>query len=116
MSIGLRCILLIGALIVLFFMLNKIRQERVKIEYSLFWIFFSIIMVILGAFPVISYKTAALIGVTSPVNIVYLVIICVLLIKMFFMTIQISHLENKIDSIAERVALDKIDRDGEQNQ
>ena len=114
MSIGLRCLLLIGALAVLFFMLKKIRQERVKIEHSIFWIFFSVIMVVLGAFPVISYKAAELIGVISPVNIVYLVIIGILLIKMFFMTIQISHLENKIDSVAERVALDKIERDEKQ--
>ena len=43
---------------------------------------------------------------------VYLVIIFVLIVKMFFMTLQISQLEHKIEALVQQIAIDrKIDKD-----
>ena len=94
------------------FMIKRIRQSKVKIEYTVFWIVFSSVLVIMGVFPGIFYKISRLIGFQSPINMVYLVIIFVLIVKAFFMTIQISQLENKIDSLTQKIAIDrKIDKD-----
>ena len=112
MSSYLRILLIVGALLLMGFMLKRIRQSKLKIEYTIFWIAFSGILVLMGIFPELFYWISDLIGFQSPISMVYLVIIFVLIVKMFFMTIQISQLENKIDSLTQQVAIDrKIDSD-----
>jgi len=107
MSIILRVLLIVGALLLMAFMLKRIRQSKLKIEYTIFWIVFSGILVLMGIFPKVFYWISGLIGFQSPINMIYLVIIFVLIVKMFFMTIQISQLENKIDSLTQQVAIDR---------
>lgn len=107
MSGFLRIILIVGAICVLAFMIKRIRQSKLKIEYTVFWIVFSSVLVIMGVFPGIFYRISRLIGFQSPINMVYLVIIFVLIVKAFFMTIQISQLENKIDSLTQKIAIDR---------
>ena len=117
MSIFLRILLIAGALLLMGFMLKRIRQSKLKIEYTIFWIAFSGILVLMGIFPKLFYWISDLIGFRSPINMVYLVIIFVLIVKMFFMTIQISQLENKIDNLTQQVAIDrKNDSDKQQKK
>lgn len=112
MSVILRVILIVSAVMLLAFMLNKIRQAKMKIEYTIFWIGFASVLVIMGIFPQIFYAVSKFIGFQSPISMVYLVIIFVLILKSFFMTIHISQLENKIDSLVQEIAIDKkLERD-----
>lgn len=105
MSGLLRVLLIVCAISLLFFVLNKIRQAKMKIEYTVFWILFSSILVVMGIFPRLFYKISDFIGFQSPISMVFLVIIFVLIIKSFFMTIQISQLENKIDNLVQQIAI-----------
>ena len=107
MSVLLRVLLIAGAILMLVFMLNKIRQARMKIEYTVFWVAFSSILILMGMFPSLFYVISDFIGFQSPISMVYLVVIFVLIIKSFFMTIHISQLENKIDSLVQQVAIEK---------
>lgn len=114
MTFLIRILLVISAVLMLAFMLKRIRQAKLKIEYTIFWIAFSTILVLMGIFPKVLYWISNLIGFQSPISMVFLVIIFVLIIKMFFMTIQISQLENKVDALAQQIAIDrKIDKDTE---
>lgn len=115
MSIYIRVLLLIGAVLMLAFMLKKIRQSKLKIEYIIFWLAFSTLLVFMGIFPqVVSWISKSL-GFQAPINLVFLLIIFVLIIKLFFNTLQISALENKVDSLTQQIAIErKIDRDQEE--
>ena len=62
MSGLLRVLLVIGAILMLIFMLKKIRMAKLKIEYSVFWISFASILVIMGVFPKIFYEISDFIG------------------------------------------------------
>ena len=89
MSGLLRILLIVSAVLMLLFMLRKIRQSKLKIEYTVFWILFASILTIMGIFPKVFYKISDFIGFQSPISMVFLVVIFVLIIRMFFMTIQI---------------------------
>lgn len=107
-----RILLIVSAILLLVYMLKKIRVAKLKIEYTLFWIAFSSFLVLMGVFPKLFYMISRVIGFKSPISMVYLLIIFVLIVKMFLMTLQISQLENKIDSLAQQIAIDrKIDKD-----
>lgn len=107
MSVYIRVLLIVGAIALLAFMLKRIRQSKLKIEYTVFWIVFSVILVFMGLFPQVVSAIADMLGFQSAVNMVFLIIIFILIVKMFFNTIQISALENKIDSLAQQIAIDR---------
>lgn len=107
MSIFIRILLVVGAIVLLAFMLRKIRLAKLKIEYTVFWIGFSCILVIMGVFPQIMSAISEFLGFKSTVNMVYVIVIFVLIVKLFYNTIQISALENKVDSLAQQIAIDR---------
>lgn len=105
MSIGVRAILILFSILTLFYIIGKIRQSKLQIEYSLFWIGFSVVLIIISIFPQIIYWFTDLIGIQSPVNFVFLVIIFILLIKSFMTTIELSHLESRLNTLVQEIAL-----------
>lgn len=107
MGVVLRIILILGAVLLFWFMIKKIRQAKMKIEHTIFWLIFSAVLILIGAFPQIIYIVSDWIGFQSPVNMVFLVIIFILIVKNFLATIQISHLENKVDNLAQQIAIEK---------
>lgn len=112
MSGALRILIILGAVFLMVFMIKKIRQAKVKIEYTVFWIIFSGILVLMGIFPQLFYWVSELLGFQAPINMIYLVIIFVLIVKLFLISVQISQLENKVDSLTQQVAIDrKVDKE-----
>ena len=112
MSGALRILMILGAVFLMVFMIKKIRQAEVKIEYTVFWIIFSGILALMGIFPQLFYWVSELLGFQAPINMIYLVIIFVLIVKLFLISVQISQLENKVDSLTQQVAIDrKVDKE-----
>lgn len=112
MSAILRVFIIIGAFCLLIYILKKIRQSKLKIEYTIFWILFSLVLVLMGIFPKVFYFISRIIGFQAPINMIFLVIIFVLIVKLFLTSMQISKLENKVDSLTQQIAIDrKIDKE-----
>lgn len=107
MSGIIRILLIIGAILLFLYMIKKIRQSKVKIEALIFWLAFSILLIFMGIFSSVVYWVSDLLGFQSPISFVFLVIIFILIVKNFFMTIQISQLEHKVDELTQRIAIDR---------
>lgn len=106
MTITLRIVLIIASICTTFYMLRKIRQSKAQIEDSIFWFAFSLFLIILSIFPQIADFAAKLLGIQSTVNFLFLFMIFVLLVKLFYMTLKISLLENKLRELVQKVAID----------
>lgn len=107
MSGIIRFLLIIGAILLFFYMIKRIRQSKVKIEASIFWLVFSVLLIFMGIFSPVVYWVSDLLGFQSPISFVFLTIIFILIVKNFFMTIQISQLEHKVDELTQRIAIDR---------
>lgn len=105
MSIGIRTILICISFMTMGYMIRKIRQSELEIEYSLFWIAFSLLLIFMSVFPYTVYWLTDIIGLQSPINLVYLGIIFILLLKNFSTTLQISKLENRLKTLVQEIAL-----------
>ena len=105
MSIQFRIILIIVAFITAVSILRKIRKEKVQIQYSIFWILFSLLLLVLAIFPDLLIRLARVFGMGSPANLVFLIIIFLLLVKAFNLTVEISALEVKLKELTQRIAL-----------
>lgn len=111
MSLVFRIVLIVASIISLLYMMRKIHQSKLQIEHALFWIVFSVIVVLLAVFPQIPIWLAELLGVQSPVNLVYLIIIFVLIVKLFLDTLHISKLETKIKNLIQHEAIREHEED-----
>lgn len=105
MSTVLRTLLLFASVLTAIWILRKIRKNRVKQEDAVYWICFAIILAIFGIFPQISFNMARLLGIQSPSNFVFLAVICLLLEKLLSLSIQLSLLETKVETMAAELAL-----------
>lgn len=103
----LRCLLVLGSLVTAAFILRRVRKAQVQIEDTIFWLGFSALLLLLSIFPQAAFWLSRALGFQSPINLVYLLIIFVLLVKQFFMTIRISQMDSKLRSLAQKVALNE---------
>ena len=99
--------LLVGSILVAIYFLLKVRKGKIEINHILYWIFFSIMLLFMAAFPQVPIWLAVKLGFVSPINFVFMVIIFLLLIKIFLMSIDMANLENKIKTLSQRIAIDK---------
>lgn len=108
MSIVLRIVLILISSITFMIMVRKIRNAKVQIENSLFWIVFSMLLLILSVFPQIAVYAARLLGIQTPVNFIFLFVIFILLLQQFFVSIKISQLENKLKELIQELAVREV--------
>ena len=114
MSNLLRIVLMVVSLLSMFFVMIRVRKSKLKIDYSLFWIIFSLLLLIVSIFPGIAYSLSNLLGFMAPVNFVFLFIIFLLIIHSFYLTQKLSKTENMVQSLTEELAVaDLIARDKE---
>ena len=109
MSIAFRVLLIIAAVWAFLFVINEVRKAKLQISDSLPWFFFMAIFVILALFPQIAIFFASLLGIQSPVNLVFLFIIGILIIRTFKLTLRVSQLDTKIRELAQRSAIERTD-------
>ena len=78
MTITLRALLVMAALITVIWILRQIRKFKVKMEDAIFWIFFAAVLLVLAIFPEICFELSKLLGFMSPSNLVFVIIIFLL--------------------------------------
>lgn len=105
MSVWLRIILIFMAIVSNTYVLRKIRKSQMKIDGAIYWIFFGAVILLLSIFPNVCYMLADLIGVESPANLVFLVVIFIVLGKLFTQSVKISQIEYKISILTEEIAI-----------
>lgn len=106
MSLTLRILLILGSILAFLFILRKIRKCQLEINDSIFWFFFATILIVIAVFPQVIIYPAEWIGIDSPANLLFLVIIFVVIVKQFTMTVHIGTLKSKLKSLAQAEALE----------
>ena len=102
---GFRAILILVSILAFVFVLRKIRKKQLHIDDALFWIISSASLMLLSIFPQIAYFFTVLLGMSSPVNFVFLVVIFVILIKLFTLAIDLSVQKQRLNSLVQNLAL-----------
>ncbi|MBQ3706226.1 MAG: DUF2304 domain-containing protein [Clostridia bacterium] len=110
MSLTMRILLIAGSLLTAFYVLRRVRRSRMRTEDSIFWLSFSLILVLMGLFPGLVTSLAAFMGVISAANLVFLIVIFFLLIKLFLMDQRISALQRQVTETAQTVAVQAVNR------
>lgn len=111
MSLPVRIVLLIGALSMFIYVARGVRKAKFKAQETFFWLFLTFVFLLLSIFPDIATSVSMLLGVASPVNLVFLVVIFLLLFKLFVMDRKVAKLEHQLVELVQRLAIDKLDNE-----
>ena len=105
MALTLRLVLIFACVISSIYTLRKIRKSKLSVDDAFYWIFFSFILLIIGIFPEIAEFLAHLLGIQSPSNFVFLVMIFLVLFKLFSVAIDISVQKHRLNNLIQRLAI-----------
>ncbi|MCI8994618.1 MAG: DUF2304 domain-containing protein [Lachnospiraceae bacterium] len=114
MTLVFRLLLIAASFLTTYYILKRIRQSKLQIEYTIFWLVFAGILVVFSLFPELVALFTRMVGMQLPVNFIFLFFIFVLMLKLFFTTIELSALENKVKDLTQEIALLEKERADEQ--
>ena len=103
----LRVCLILGAFVTAGYVLRRVRQARVQIEDTIYWLALSAVLLLVAVFPGIASWVSDLLGFVSPINCVFLIVIFLLLARQFVLSIRVSQLDSRLRILTERIALNQ---------
>ena len=105
MSATLRVLLILVSVMTAVFMARKLRKSQMQVFDTIYWYLFLLILIGMSLFPSVVTRVAGVIGVDSPVNLVYLVMIFLLFVQCFLLSTKVSGLEEKVKNLVEELAV-----------
>ncbi|WP_018758690.1 DUF2304 domain-containing protein [Paenibacillus terrigena] len=107
LPLKLQLILIIGALLCLFYLINLIRKYKLELKYSMLWLAVVLVIVLLALFPSSFVVISKIMGIEMAVNALFLVSIFFGYVLIFSLTITLSRSSMKIKELTQEVGLIK---------
>lgn len=106
-----RVLLILGALLTFLYFISGIRRNRMKINHSIFWIVFGLVLLVLAFVPGALFGLSRLLKFQSPSNLVYLIVIFLLMLKLFTTTLRLSRLSEQVTALTQAMAIRNLEEE-----
>ena len=111
-----RILLILGSVVTFLYFINGIRKNRMKINHSIFWIVFGVVLLGLACMPKALFWLANLLGFQSLSNLVYIIVIFLLVLKLFTTTLRLSRLNEQVAALTQAIAIDRLEREDKEHE
>ncbi|EET60564.1 hypothetical protein BRYFOR_07382 [Marvinbryantia formatexigens DSM 14469] len=103
-------ILLIGLAAIL----NMVRKRSLELKYVLVWIVCDIVLLIIIIRPSLMDSIAKILGIQSPMNMIFFVGFLLSIVIIFSLTVALSRMNNRLRKLAQMMALknDELENSG----
>ncbi len=105
MDLTLRLWLLAGVIVYFAVILVALRKKSLTLKYSLLWMFSALLLLIIVIFPRIINGVTKLLGIASPVNAVFTIILFLVLMILISLSVIVSKQHAQIKKLIQSVAL-----------
>ena len=95
----------VSAVLTLVVVIEMLRRRRLRERHAIWWIVAGTFALIAGVFPSTLAWAAGLVGITVPINLVFFVSIAILFLVCLQHSSELTQLESKTRTLAERVAI-----------
>ena len=96
---------IIVGILFLVMMIELIRKNRVALKYALLWLLSGVLMLLLAIFPQLLDRMARMIGIYSPVNALFAVLLCCGLVLMISFSVIMSGNKKAIVRLTQEISL-----------
>lgn len=111
MNIRTQIIIAVFLIVALGVIVNMIRRKSLELRYALSWLIVGIGILILDFFPGLIEKISQMMGIYSPVNMLFFVGFCFSLAIIFVLTVAVSRMSMRIKELAQELALYKKEKE-----
>ena len=105
MTIQFQAYMLLGALVLLAIIFVFLKKGLMTVKYSLLWLGLSIVLVIFAACPYVVFVLRDILDIEMPVNLVFLLMFCFVLVVLLSLSIAITQLADKCKRLTQENAL-----------
>lgn len=105
MSVTLQLELLLGSVCLLAVIFYMLKKNLLSVEYSLLWLFFAAALILFAAVPYVVYVLRDILNIEIPVNLVFVLLFCFVLLVLLSVSVAISQLAEKAKRLAQSNAL-----------
>lgn len=105
MTAQLQLFMILGAVMLLLIIFTFLKRGLMSVKYSLLWLLLAVGLVIAAAFPYVVYVLRDLLDIEMPVNLVFLLMFCFVLVVLLSLSIAISQLADKCKRLTQTNAL-----------
>lgn len=95
----------LGSAVMLLVVFSLLKKNLLSVKYSLLWLGFAAVMLLFAACPYVVYVLRDLLDIVMPVNLVFLLLFCFVLLVLLSISIAISQLAEKAKRLAQANAL-----------
>lgn len=105
MSVTLQLELLLGSVCLLAVIFYMLKKNLLSVKYSLLWLFFAAALILFAAVPYVVYVLRDILNIEIPVNLVFVLLFCFVLLVLLSVSVAISQLAEKTKRLAQSNAL-----------
>ena len=105
MTAQLQFFMILGALVLLATIFALLKRGLMSVKYSLLWLGLSIVLVIFAACPYVVFVLRDILDIEMPVNLVFLLMFCFVLVVLLSLSIAITQLADKCKRLTQENAL-----------
>lgn len=105
MSVKFQAFMILGALVLLIIIFVLLKHGKMTVKYSLLWMCLSLVLLVFAIFPYVVYVLRDLMGVEMPVNLVFMLMFCFVLLVLLSLSIAISQLAEKTKRLTQANAI-----------
>lgn len=105
MLLRLQIIVAIILVLGLLYVISLVRNNRLELRHSISWIVVGIIVLILDCFPVLMEKLSKLLGIVSPVNMMFFLAFLFSLVIILVMSVALSIASSSIKKLVQEVGI-----------
>ena len=98
-------LLILGAVILLLIIFVLLKKGKMTVKYSLLWLGLAVVLVIFAICPYVVYVLRDLLDVEMPVNLVFMLMFCFVLVVLISLSIAVSQLAEKCKRLTQENAL-----------
>ncbi|MEO5874508.1 MAG: DUF2304 domain-containing protein [Streptosporangiaceae bacterium] len=99
---------LLGAFVSLAVIFEMLRRHKLREKYAIFWVFLSVVIMIVAIFPATLIWAARVTGVEVPSNLLFFVASLVLLAVNVQLSSEVGRLEGRVRTLAEEMGLQRL--------
>ena len=97
--------MILGALALLIIIFVLLKHGKMTVKYSLLWMCLSLVLLVFALFPYVVYVLRDLMDVVMPVNLVFMLMFCFVLLVLLSLSIAISQLAEKSKRLTQANAI-----------
>lgn len=112
----LQIFLIVVFILMLIWLLRRVKQHQLELRYTLSWLFLDIALLILSIFPQLLTMLANLLGIYSPVNMIFFLGFVFSMLIIYTLTVAVSKMSGEIKRITQKIALMEGDEAGKPGQ